>query len=107
MFKMKSVSNTLMALIKIIPTAWVILGFEYQACWWESMENLYELVMSILGALLISFVLIFVGEWLCKGEKAFENEEEEQESTLSVKSCIKRIAGEIFVLAFISALLDK
>ena len=97
---MNSISKICVALVRIIPTAWVMLGLEYGACWWEHHGNAYELVMSVGGTLLIAWAVLFVGEHLARnGEVSVE--------VPSLKSCAARIAAEILILAVISSALGQ
>lgn len=93
---MNGISKICVTLVKIIPTAWVMLGLEYGACWWEYPNGAYELVTSASGALLIAWLVIFVGDHLAR-------EGEDQTEAPALKSCVARIGGELLVLALISA----
>ena len=58
-------------LTSILPISWSMLGIEYGACWWENQSSLFELLMSVLGAFVLSYVLIILGNSIAY-EKTFE-----------------------------------
>lgn len=88
-------------LTAILPVSWVMLGLEYGACWWKHQGSFFNAILSVSGAVFLSFILAKIGKSV-----AYElNGESKAPEKLS--SCISRFLGTVLFLAIISSIISE